>query len=353
MKFNRHPRAARRRRREETMPDSETPTEVLLERLEALANHSLHLWEEVPENATARLINVSENTTYLVEAPGWKSVLRVHRENYHTETAINCELDWSAALNRDGVVVTPRCYPGRDGKAVQTASVRGLPGPRHLVMFHFVSGDKPDENNNLTAPFEALGEMAARMHNHSVSWPRPESFERPTWDLETIFGPAPTWGDWRDAPHMTAGIKKTLQHAEDTITRRLSAFGKGAQRYGLIHADMRLANLLVGDAGTRLIDFDDCGMGWFLYDFAAGISFIEDHPQVPALKSAWVKGYRKARPLSEDEFDEIDTFVMLRRLALLAWIGSHIDAPEPQMLAADFARVSADLAAAYLDQFAG
>lgn len=334
------------------MADRAAPAEVLLERLETLANHSLHLWERVPETAAARLINVSENTTYLVEAPGWKSVLRVHRENYHTEAAINCELDWCAALNRDGVVVTPRCYPGRDGRVVQTASVRGLPAPRHLVMFQFVSGGRPDENSNLTAPFEELGEMAARMHNHSISWPRPESFERPTWDLETIFGARPTWGDWRDAPHITAGIKKTLQRAEHTITRRLSAFGKGAQQYGLIHADMRLANLLVGDAGTRLIDFDDCGMGWFLYDFAAGISFIEDHPQVPALKSAWVKGYRKVRALSGDEFDEIDTFVMLRRLALLAWIGSHIEAPEPRMLAAGFARTSADLAAAYLDKFA-
>jgi len=336
------------------MTDSEAPADVLLARLGILANDSLRLWEVVPENATARLINVSENATYLVEAPGWKSVLRVHRQNYHAagEAAINSELAWAEALNRDGVVVTPQCYPGRDGKTVQTASTRGLPGARHLVMFHFIDGAAPDENADLTAPFEELGEMAARMHNHSIGWRRPESFQRPAWDIDAIFGSTATWGDWRAAPNMTAGIQNTLQRAEDTIARRLTAFGKGAQRYGLIHADMRLANLLVGDAGTRLIDFDDCGLGWFLYDFAAGISFIEDHPQVPALKSAWVKGYRKARALSEDEFDEIDTFVMLRRLALLAWIGSHIDAPEPQKLAADFACVSADLAAAYLARFA-
>jgi len=119
----------------------------------------------------------------------------------------------------------------------------------------------------------------------------------------------------------------------------------------LIHADMRLANLLVGPAGTQLIDFDDCGFGWYLYDFAAGISFIEDHPQVPALKEAWVKGYRTVRALPVDEEAEIDTFVMLRRMALLAWIGSHMEATEPQALAPDFARVSAELGAAYLRKF--
>ena len=42
---------------------------------------------------------------------------------------------------------------------------------------------------------------------------------------------------------------------------------------------------------------------------------------------------------------------MLRRMALLAWIGSHIEAPEPQELAPDFARVTAELGEEYLSNF--
>jgi Ser/Thr protein kinase RdoA (MazF antagonist) len=113
---------------------------------------------------------------------------------------------------------------------------------------------------------------------------------------------------------------------------------------------MRLANLLTDRSGTRLIDFDDCGFGWFLYDFATGISFMEDDPRVPALKAAWMRGYEKVSPLTEADRNEIDTFVMLRRMALLAWIGSHIEAPEPQALAPDFARVTAELGAAWLEK---
>lgn len=46
---------------------------------------------------------------------------------------------------------------------------------------------------------------------------------------------------------------------------------------------------------------------------------------------------------------EIDTFVIMRRMALLAWIGSHIEAPEPQAMAPHFAADTARLAKVWLE----
>lgn len=316
--------------------------------LDTLANRSLGLWD-IPEGAKARLINVSENATYLVEAPGHKFILRVHRENYHTENAIECELAWMEALSRDGVVETPGVYTGRNGRQIQSGSLPGLPNSRFMVLFHFVEGNEPDADGDPVSHFEELGEIAARTHLHSIGWQRPANFERLVWDERAIFGPDLLWGDWRAAPEVTPEVKDTLEEVEITVRSRLENFGKGPERFGLIHADMRLANLLADGRVTRLIDFDDCGMGWFLYDFATGISFIEDNPAVPAMKEAWVRGYRKIRPLSPEEEHEIDTFVMLRRMALLAWIGSHIEAPEPQELAPGFAATTAALGKAWLD----
>ncbi len=332
------------------MAGSDIPMEVLLKHLGVLANQSLVLWD-LPSDARAQLINVSENATYLVEGTNWKSILRIHRENYHSERAIQCELEWSRALGDKGDITTPDYYVGLNGIPIQSGIVDGLPESRYMVMFHFVEGMQPDEKQDLVGPFEELGQIAAKTHLHSVKWKRPNDFERLTWDLDAVFGAKPTWGNWRDAPNVTPAFRKILERVEDTVTHRLTDYGMGAGRYGLIHADMRLANLLADDNGTRLIDFDDCGFGWFLYDFATGISFMEDHVQVPALKKSWVKGYRKYRNLSDEEVDQLDTFVMLRRLALLAWIGSHIEAPEPQQLAPDFARVSAELGTVYLDHY--
>lgn len=331
------------------MTELHTPLEDLLRLLDRLANNALTLWE-VPEGAKAQLINVSENATYLIEAPNdYKAVLRVHRENYHTRRAIECELAWLDALSSDNVVTTPGYYVGKNGHAIQESYIEGLLDPRYLVLFHFVEGEAPDESDDMSDGYEELGILAAKCHNHVIHWQKPDRFKRLIWDVDTVFGDDPTWGNWRDAPEVSDDVRAVLENVEITIRSRLENFGKAATRFNLIHADMRLANLLVDKKGTRLIDFDDCGYGWFMYDFAAAISFIEDDPRIPVLKAAWLKGYRSVRPLSDEEEIEIDTFVMLRRMALLAWIGSHIEAPEPQALASGFAVTTAKLGAAFLD----
>ena len=43
----------------------------------------------------------------------------------------------------------------------------------------------------------------------------------------------------------------------------------------MIHGDLRLANLLVDGETTKVIDFDDCGFGWLMYDCATTVSFFE------------------------------------------------------------------------------
>ena len=92
-----------------------------------------------------------------------------------------------------------------------------------------------------------------------------------------------------------------------------------------MHADLRLANLLVEGDRVTVIDFDDCGFSWYLYDLACALTFNEGRADVDDLIAAWVRGYRDVEPLTREDEEEISTFLMLRRLMLSAYIGLRPD----------------------------
>ena len=150
---------------------------------------------------------------------------------------------------------------------------------------------------------------------------------------------------------MTPASTTLFARTVDTIGQRLARFGSGPDRFGLVHCDLRLANLLIDGPTVKVIDFDDCGFSWFLYDAATPVSFYEHDPKVPELIEAWLRGYRSQAPLSETDAAEIPTFVMLRRLLLVAWIGSHSETDLAQSMGASYTAGTMDLCDAYLTRF--
>ncbi len=299
-----------------------------------------------------RLVNLSENATYKVTARGGEEhALRVHREGYHSKDAIASELAWLQALRRDGVVITPVPQPGLDGALIQAVGHEAMARPRHVVLFGWEAGREPSAAERLTEKFAVLGEVTAWMHRHSERWTRPASFERLTWDFETSLGERPHWGRWADGMGVAGETAALFGRAVALIERRLAAFGKGPDRFGLIHSDMRLANLLIDGDVVKVIDFDDCGFSWHLYDAATAVSFFEHEPHVPELLASWVEGYRKVRPLPAEEEAELPTFVMLRRMLLVAWIGSHSETDLAQSMGAAYTEQTVPLCEDYLARF--
>ena len=324
-----------------------------LRRLHRVAIAALERYDLAPRPGV-RLINVSENATYRVDSPDGeaKGALRVHREGYHGRNAIASELAWLTALREDGAVVTPTPIPGTDGELIQLVSSEELRAPRHVVLFAWEEGDEPDEEEqDLRGPFEELGGIAARMHLHARSWRRPADFERFTWDYATTLGRRPHWGSWRDGCGLTPQLETLFARTIDVIRHRLERFGTSPERFNVIHGDMRLANLLIDGPTTKVIDFDDCGFGWLMYDCATSVSFFEHKPEVPELVAAWLRGYRKVVDLPRADEEEIPTFVMLRRLLLVAWVGSHSETELARSMGVEYTEGTVPLCEDYLAQF--
>jgi Ser/Thr protein kinase RdoA (MazF antagonist) len=303
--------------------------------------------------ASVELLNVSENATFLVTDPdAGPSVLRVHRLGYHTEPEIASELAWMEALRAEAGVRTPRVLPAADGRRVVTVPERAGQESRHCVRFEFLPGTEPGgsaaEPALTAAHFAELGEITARMHRHAREWDRPAWFTRFHWDYAAAFGDQARWGRWQDGIGVGPSEHAILSRLDQALGDRLRAFGSGPERYGLVHADTRLANLLVNDGAVSVIDFDDAGFSWYLYDLGTSVSFFEHEPQVPGLVEAWLRGYRRAGELSAADEAEIWTFIMFRRLLLVAWIGSHQAVDIAAELGGGYTRGSCDLAETYL-----
>ena len=294
---------------------------------------------------TWQLINLSENATYRVDDPatGRSGILRVHRADYHDRAAIESELDWMAALGTDTDISTPSVVPTWDDDRVVTVEVDGV--ARHAVLFTEVPGAEPDE---AAETFAELGAITARLHRHSRTWRRPEGFSRFTWDWSNSLGERARWGRWQDGIGVGDAERAVLAPAAELVRARLAEYGTSPDRFGLIHADLRAANLLVDGERLNVIDFDDCGLSWFLYDFAAAVSFVEHDPRLPEWQAAWLRGYRTVEPIDPVDEQMLATFVMMRRLMLVSWMGSHSYSRECQEIGPGYTADSCTLARRYV-----
>ena len=317
-----------------------------------LAEQSLGLYD-LPRSASVHLVSISENEIYRVDTPsGRRWALRVQRPGYQSERSLASEMAWLSALRRDGVVATQIPVAGLDGEWVQVARDSAGGEARNVVLFEWVNGTHPRMDMDLRPCFRSLGAIAAQMHAHSRTWQQPEGFVRFTWDFETALGETPRWGRWRDALGMNAGRLDLFGRTAELIDERLSHYGRGPGRFGLAHCDLRPDNLLIDQGEIKVIDFDDCGFSWYMYDAAAAVSFYEHLPQVPDLIECWLEGYRTVSAVSRAEEEEIPTFLMLRRLLLLAWVGSHAETALARSLGAAYTDQTVALCSAYLRRFA-
>ena len=258
-----------------------------------------------------------ENTTYRVLRAEGDWALRLGRPGYQSIDAIRSEVWWMRSLNETGIA-TPTVIRGRDGDIVQLVPHRDGTG-RAAVAFTWVEGLPLPEVDSLGA-WKRLGEIMARIHEHGRRWRKPQGFVRPAWDVEALVGDSPRWGNPFPRGIWSTDDVRHLRAARAAVRERLRALGQGEDRYGLIHADLGFENALVRPGGsTVVIDFDDSGPSWYLYDLASALYPFEEESGFAEREKALVDGYLSVGSLPDEHVQELPTFLMARRLATLGW----------------------------------
>lgn len=133
-------------------------------------------------------------------------------------------------------------------------------------------------------------------------------------------GEQPLWGRFWELAALTPGQKSLLARARATIAGELAAYGTKPDRYGLIHADLVPENLLIDGNRIQVIDFDDAGFGWHLFELATSLYFICGDRIYPTARDALIRGYRSERELPEEALQRLPLFLAARGTTYLGWV---------------------------------
>lgn len=293
-----------------------------------LANAALAHWGL--QGSTLGLIKYRENAVFKLTTPeGKRFALRIHRHEYHTDAELRSELQWMSALADAGILV-PSLVPSTSGEPFIVLKAGGVPEPRQIDLFEWVDGDQlgaVEENTQdtqaLINAYRTIGSLMARLHNQAVNWTLPNGFTRHSWDVEGLVGEQPFWGPFWQLESLSSEQRALLLEARDAVYRDLAAYHtdpENADRYSMIHADCVAENVMVDGDSVRLIDFDDAGFGWHLFDIATALYFEMDEDHFSSARDALIAGYQENRTLPQAQIDALPLFYLARGFTYLGWV---------------------------------
>ncbi|RWC44086.1 MAG: aminoglycoside phosphotransferase [Mesorhizobium sp.] len=318
----------------------------------ALARRALDHWgvhEGEPE-----LLKYRENAVFRVILPdGQPAAMRIHRLGYHTDAALRSELQWMGFLKSAGIATpSPVATPAGELYVLVSTAVQ----PRQADCLSWLEGRAvgargvpldytPEQARQV---FTAIGRTIAHMHNVTSAWAPPAGFTRHAWDFDGFFGANPNWGRFETSPFLDGARRELVFQAREKAVKALSEHECSARNFGIIHADLVRENVLVHEGAIRIIDFDDCGYGWHMYDLAVALYQNREEAIYPLIEAALLDGYRQERALTAQDIATLPLFSALRGFAFLGWVQSRVEGDITREVGQRMSAIAADVVIAYL-----
>ena len=284
----------------------------------------------------------AENVTFkVVDGAGDAYTLRFHRPGYNEVEDLECERIWTKALAQAGIQV-PEPLATPDGRNYIEIEVPALAQRRWVGMARWVEGhillpvvrDARTTVDQLRAYFRELGAMIGAMHNQAANWHLPAGFQRRRLDADGLSGPNPLWGRFWEHQILSPDERALLIGVRKQLHAVLSRYCQDSARFSVIHADLHPGNVLINGDTLAAIDFDDTAFGWHMFDLAVALHQCQDLPHFPEIYASCLEGYCSVRSVAEEDLLMIPTFLLMRGLSEIGWLGDRPENTTPARMTA-------------------
>ncbi len=309
--------------------------------MNAIVEKALRYWGM--ECAEYELIAARENSVFRVYSSTGSVALRLHRQGYRTDAELRSELLWMQAVTEGGIEV-PAPIPTKAGQMLQLTDGVQVDMLTWLSGMTLNSAMETQDTHHRAGLFRALGKEMARFHDICDAWPRPAEFDRVTWNIDGLLGDAPHWGRFWDNPHLSSQDKRLFQEFQEVATVELTRRQNGLD-FGLIHADLVPANVMVSGQTLKLIDFDDGGFGFRDFEVATALLKHTYEDDYLSLRNALIKGYTSIRDI---DLTTLDLFLAIRAATYVGWNITRLGETDALERNARFIDTTRDLARKYL-----
>lgn len=264
-------------------------------------------------------LRTSENMVVkLVSDGGVFYALRIRKVigSYHEQ--IMSELTFLRDLHKHSASDIPIPIATNNGRLFCVISIDGV--SFMCILFSWVPGIHLGAKEITCSQMGAMAQAVSRLHNFSSQYNPPSDFVRPVYDEQWYFGPK-SWSTSRDFINRLKPAHATyLQRINETLFENIKRYPKRTDSFGLIHYDLHVGNFLFHKDRANMLDFDECGYGYYLFDLAHLLfEFIGD-PRYSALKNTAVKQYAATRETDRIPDEDLDMFLALQGIAYANWL---------------------------------
>ena len=275
------------------------------------------------KNSDLRFISDTSNVIFRVDTPNQRYVLRIDPEPIQPnfKMRIETELCWLLALRQDTELEIPIPVQTGEGHLVIAVSTAAIPNGRYVSLLKWIDGNLIGERPTLKS-LRQLGTFMAKLHNHADHFKLPDHLNAPitNWDKLNY------WHDPNSdiSKNLTPYQQELCAAASFKLLDEIKQIST-AENYGLIHADLNLYNCLKHQGELKIIDFGDCRIDSYFYDFAVPLTYLDELDNYDALYAALCEGYNRIRPLTPEHLKTVETFIFARALDMIEW--AHFDWP--------------------------